>query len=495
MFFECTGGEYTLQNEMGLQQVIYELIETLIKFGVHRYGDPLPTIKDASSYFLASADTVRLVYVRLKHEGYIYLSTGVGATVKVQYSDDEIRQHIKSYFSLRKSTLLAFARSAHPLFGYAQWMAWKNISVETLDELERICLNQDICPPYRMSRQLMLIYGKMGNELFIRLIWQMFTFFQGPFLSVFQNILYFKTGNDPLLNMINLCRDKNWTMLQQAFDDYEKQRLDALYQFFDDYEIPDNDKEEQVDFDWNIYKKTSQICYSLCLELLIEIRQGRYTAGSCLPSLSKLASEKEVGLTTVRRTISLLNHLGAVQSVNGVGTKVLLRQDSAENCDFTNVTIRKRLLDFLHSLHILSLSCRACAQCTIESMTQDMICDWLKKMEGIKRSGFYLDLLYCCYEQISLNAPYSAIQSVYGALSKQFFWGFPLQNLHGDQVAANAYYLPYLENLQNYLRCADSAGFAKELERMQIAETELVAKYLVSLNIHEASVLFIPEAD
>ena len=57
-----------LQRGMELQQVLYDLIETEIKFGVHRYGELLPTIKEASGYFLASADTVRLVYVRLKQE-------------------------------------------------------------------------------------------------------------------------------------------------------------------------------------------------------------------------------------------------------------------------------------------------------------------------------------------------------------------------------------------------------------------------------------------
>ena len=72
-----------MHKERELQHIIYNLFEMQIKFGVHRYGESLPTIKEASNYFLASVDTIRLAYVRLKQEGYISLGAGVGATVRV----------------------------------------------------------------------------------------------------------------------------------------------------------------------------------------------------------------------------------------------------------------------------------------------------------------------------------------------------------------------------------------------------------------------------
>ena len=76
-----------MSNGRELQQIIYELLKTQIEFGMHRCGDSLPTIKEASLYFLASVDTVRLAYLRLKEEGYITLRTCVGATVKIRFTD------------------------------------------------------------------------------------------------------------------------------------------------------------------------------------------------------------------------------------------------------------------------------------------------------------------------------------------------------------------------------------------------------------------------
>lgn len=153
-----------MQREMELQQIIFHIIETQIKFGGHRYGDQLPTLREASSYFLASLDTVRLAYLRLKREGYISISTCVGATVNVDYSDEEIRRHIQRYFGPRREPLLSFAQSVGLLANRVQWYALMSAAPETLDELEYLCFRQDEAPVYRMSRQLQLLYAPSGQR-------------------------------------------------------------------------------------------------------------------------------------------------------------------------------------------------------------------------------------------------------------------------------------------------------------------------------------------
>lgn len=482
-----------MHHDRELWQVIFDLLETQIRFGVYRYGDALPTIRETGGYFLASVDTVRHAYGRLKQEGYISLSTCVGATVKVRYSDEEIRRNIRDYFSSRSGTLLRFARSARPLFGYAQYTAWRYSSPETLREIERSCLQTEVGMPYRMSRQLLLIDGVLGNERFMDLIWQMFLFFQGPFLSAIQNAGYFEDGDGLVLNLVRLCRDGDWQGLRDALEDYEEQRLNALCRFFEEHGVADDPDGGQIDFTWKIYKKSSQRCYSLCMELLVEIGGGVYPEGGYLPPPARLAGEKEVGLTTIRRTIAILGKLGAVQSVNGVGTRVLPRRDSAQNCDFTDGTVQKRLLDFSQCFHILALSCRACAQSTLETMGPGGIGLWLERMEEVRRSGCYERLLYLCYEQIAAYAPFAAVRCVYKELVKQFFWGYPLGDLHGDREAENAHFLPYLDEMEERLKEADAAGFAALLERLQTAETEHVVRYLAGRGIDGAQALLIPE--
>ncbi|MBU9726987.1 GntR family transcriptional regulator [Diplocloster modestus] len=474
-----------------LQQIIYELLKTQIEFGMHRYGDSLPTIKDASTYFLASIDTVRLAYLRLKEEGYITLRTCVGATVKIQYTDEEIRQNFGYYFSCRKESLLVFSQSVGILANFAQWFALKIATRENLDELERLSRQKDISPIYRMSRQLQLLYSPLGNDLLLQLLWQMFLYFQAPLVSISQNLQPINAGTSPFLNMISSVRENDWESLWDAVKLSTEKYSDGLRIFYNKY-IPQHSSCKQIDFSWSIYKKTSQVCYSLCMDLLLAFYEGVYPVGSYLPSPKKLAAEKQVSLNTVRRTIALLNKLGATMSVNGVGTKVLPPLNGAENCDFMDPLIQKRLLEFLQSLHILAFSCRDCAQITLDSISGRSRGQWLQKLEKIKQSDIYDNLIYTNYEFISLHAPYPAICAVYAELTRQLLWGFPLRNLHGDREQTNSYYLPYLESLIDFLARADTAGFSACLEELQIAETGYVARYLSRLGMREAAAIVLP---
>lgn len=479
-----------MQQDMELQQVLYRLFKTQIEFGAHRHGEPLPTIREASEYFRVSVDTVRLVYLRLKQEGYISLSTCVGARVKVNYSKEEIRQNIQHFFAGRKETLLDLAQALRPLCRFAQWFALKNSSEKTLDELERSCAALHLSPVYRMLQQLELIYSPLGNELFMRLMRQIFLFFQGPFLSTPQNIEYFRHKN-PLLEMIRLCRQKDWPALWDAVDAYQTQLIKFLKQFYSE-NIRDQPQAEPVAFSWSIYKKTSQICYSLRLDLLLAMRDGAYPQGSLLPPPAKLAEEKQIALNTVRRTYGLLGKLGAVRSINGVGTMVLPLQQNTANSDLADPQLQKRLLEFAQGCQFLAFSCRACVQATLAGMEPASVAKWIERFEAVERGGVYENLLYTCYAFVAAFAPYRAVRTVYAQLLRMLFWGLPLRELHGGREAANAYFSPYLHTFKGCLHRSDWETFAETLEELQTAETRFIVEYLAERGLEEASAIRIP---
>ena len=477
-----------------LHQIIAHIFELQIQFGVHRCGDSLPTIREASGYFMASVDTVRLAYQRLKQAGYITISTCVGATVKVRYNDGEIEEHIRSYFACRREALLSFSRSTGLLDSYALWYAVRHASAETLKELEMSGLRRDLPPVYRMSRQLQLLYTPLGNELLLRLFWQMFLFFQAPFVSTPEIRRTVGGSDSPLLGMIRSAREQDWEALWGAGEANAERNRTSLCRFLDEH-IPTNTADRPIEFTWSIYKKASQICYSLCMELLMGVHEGVYPVGSFLPSPQRLAGEKGVGLNTVRRAIVLLNKLGALKTVNGVGTMVLPPLESCEHCDWTDSTIQKRLLDFLYSVHIIALSCRACAQSTVASMDAAARGQWLECMEEIRSSGVYENFLYTCSAFIARHAPIPLIRTVYRELTRQLFWGFPLRRLHGDRESTNGYYLPYMTALTGFLVRGNAEGFSAGLEELLTAETTRIARYLTDLGIREASGVVVPSRE
>ena len=62
----------------------------------------------------------------------------------------------------------------------------------------------------------------------------------------------------------------------------------ALYQFYEK-RIPLPPPKTQESFQWSSYKKVSQRCYTLCLEIMVGIKRGIYPVGSKLPALHALA--------------------------------------------------------------------------------------------------------------------------------------------------------------------------------------------------------------
>ena len=480
-----------MQNEMQLQQLVYGVMETQIKFGSLPYGSSLPTIKETSKYFCVSVDTVRQVYLRLKQAGYISLSPSIGARVSVQYSPEETTQHIQAFFVARQDTLIDLARSAQPLFLYAFWLALKTAPKEILDLVEQRCLDQDLPLPYRMSWNLLQLFRSLGNDLFLRLIWQTCLLLYAPFLSIPFSKEAMTHESTRFLHIIHLCKQKDWTTLWHTLEAHQTQTFHTMRNFYE-ANLPHSRSVKQIQFSWNIYKKASQVCYSLCEEILHAIAKGAYPVGSYLPPPAQFAKENKVSINTIRRSISILNKLGATQSVNGVGTKILPPVLCSKNCDFSNPIIRNRLLDFVQTFQIFALSCKRCVKLTLAAMDTTSIQQTVRRLNQIKHLGCNEMMLYICFELISLYAPYQAIRTIYTELLKQLIWGFPLGDLHGDRQSTNAYFLPYLDYFMDCLTRFDFDGFSEMLEKLQLNETDFSAKYLMAIGIKEAEDILIP---
>ncbi|MFQ8600566.1 MAG: GntR family transcriptional regulator [Oscillospiraceae bacterium] len=309
------------------------------------------------------------------------------------------------------------------LFGNAQWLSSKRLP-ELLAQIEQITVPKESITPYIIIRQLQAIYGALGNDLLMRLVWQAFMFFLAPFLSVSGNLVLLHQNQNPLLHMVALCREKNWPALSACIDAFQEQKGIAFRRFYES-RIQSTASDQQAAFTWSVYKKASQICYSLGMELLVAIGQGVYPSNSLLPSLNTLAKEKHVSVNTVRRTMALLNDIGATKSINGVGTKVLPPDQIAENCDLSQASVQKRLFSHAESVHILALSCRQVAEATIPSIDQETIKKWKAKLAAYARVERYELAPYAIINLISQDAPFMAVRTVYTELFRNLFLGIP----------------------------------------------------------------------
>ena len=482
-----------MEHILELQQIIYSVLKTQIQFGVYRAGERLPTMEDACRLFGVSIRTIRSAYQQLQHEGFITISKKIGVKVNVQYGEEEIEYHIQKFFISRKDALIDLSQSIRPLLSGIQWLSNQNASPKLLEEIEHLARGNEIPRPYKLVLKLQLIYGSLNNRLLMRLVLQIYMFFLAPFLSVPQTLKGLEPEHSPLPQIIDLCQKQNWSQLQIAIETFEEQITSSLYQFYEE-RIHTPVPREQESFQWSGYQKASQRCYSLGMEILIGISWGHYPAGSRLPSISKLAEEKNVSAITIRRTLSLLNSIGVTNTINGAGTYILPLKDVPSHCDFTSSAVRKRLLDFVQSLQILTLSCKQVAEITFSTENSRAAGQCMERLVMLQQRQRCELAAYSILELITRQAPLIAVRTVYTALFHQLLWGYPIRNMRAGQENLNKYYFPRLAFFLECLKKADIERFSKELENLLFSELDFTVKQLVKLGITEAAQFSIADA-
>lgn len=477
-----------MDKVMELHQIIYGLLASQIEFGTYRYKDPLPKMEEVSQWFSVSLDTVKAAYRQLKENGYIISVRKAGAFVAVRFQDEELERNIQKYFSLRKNAVMDLCHAFVPLFSYIQWYGLKNAGPEQLDELEHLCTRSNILRPYVLAQHIRLIYGSLNNDLLLRLIWQAYLFFQAPFFSLPSNLVAFEDSDNPLLNMIRHCRRNDWDGLWKTVAACQE-RIASATRWFYENRVTIDSPGEPVPFDWNIFQSPSQRCYSIAINLLKGFRLGIFTPEDFLPAPAEIAEHMKASAITVRRTLTMLNQLGVIQSINGVGTKVLNMEESMKNCDFTQPVIQRRMLDFVQSLQILAMTCEACAKIVIKDA--HAVGEWKDRLAYIKENGRFESVIFASLEIIPLYSPNQVIREIYEKLLQLLLWGYPLRSMHGSRADINSYYLPHINSLQESLERSDWDSLAAELENLLIYELRFAAARLEELGIKGATSLIV----
>ena len=476
-------------SELELHQVIYSYLLAQIQFGFYRRGDSLPGMEVLSRQSHISLDTVTQAYHRLCHEGYISLTQKAGAKVTVSYSREEIDGQVRHYFAQRETALRDLSRSIWPLFGWALWLSLKHSPPEAAERMVELTRDEHK-PPTVIWQHLEQQYGALGNALLMRLMRHLYLFFQGPFYSVRENAPYFEKGLLWQQNVAVLSRDENWTALAGVLKTAQDDLTHAVSQF---YEGQSPEPVPQIGFRWNAYKKSAQLRYSLAIELLTDISRGTYPPGSFLPPARRLAAEKGVSLSTVRRTVSLLNGIGAVKSFRTRGMQVLPPEQSTEHSDLAQPDIQRRLLDVAASLQIYALSSRAVSELTLASLDDDALHLWKDRLLDLQNRQRLELLTYVSMDLLSNSAPCQTVRTIYSELLRLLFWGHPLRGMRGTPETVSRAAAPFLYQMIQALEERNFPGFSGVLEELSVHELCVTVDQLIRLGIRGAEDILLPD--
>ncbi len=419
-----------MQNEQNFSNLIYEYFVMRFHFQYYSYGDFLPTIDTLCRQFSVSSQTVKSALKRMSLEGYISTRNGRNARVIFQQSKKEFADYSLRFFSERPSAFTDFYESCTLIFTPLIIEGLCRIDKKEADFLFHLA-------DYPDSDSLLHFYcfilQKTDNQLAMNLFWESslflgFPYFKENLTSAVYNVSLIKRE---LKDLISHGMDRNKAMIRTTLLEFQKEIMTTVKSQVNEhvYPVP---KKEQVHFNWRIYRDRPQICYTLATHILHHIYIGEYRGLQFLPSYEAMARQFHVSVSTVRRTISILNRIGVVSSINGIGTQIHMPDDCDGEPDFSVQAFRRNLPFYMQAFEIVLYTCQDVICNTFSAVKPDIKEEFTASLEESLEQGHCHFSVLSFFNFIANYNPLQGIREIYAKIYSLFLWGAPLRQCCRD---------------------------------------------------------------
>lgn len=467
-----------MQSEQQFSNLVYEYFLIRIQFRYYTYGDTLPSIDTLCREFSVSSQTVKMALKRLRREGYIDMGNGRSTKVIFQQDQETSNQCIMRYFSGRIHCFRDLYQSVSLIIEPLLLEGFCRIDGKDLASLTRLA---DAACLEDVLHLFCFILQKTDNPLAMNLYWETMIYWGLLFLKNDYNNGFTDTDmiRRELKRCILLAENKEWDLLAPQFQAFRQGSIETIVDHLI-RQFPSLEGGEHVPFVWRIYRVRPQVCYSLAAHLLHEIYVGSYRDTVYLPSYEKMAETYNVSVSTMRRTIRVLNQLGAVRSINGKGTMVFGIGSSCDSPDFTEPAIRRNLAYFFQSFELLAYSCETVMGHCLTAATQEEK-SWLtSRLEQDLAHGNHELSLWRCLLFITRHSHLEGIREIYGRIYSLFLWGYPLKASHEYSPALDEAALHLTNTMIRNLKEKNITGCGKAIKKFVTQQFPAAEQYLLS---------------
>ena len=406
-----------------LSNIIYEFFLMRFHFGYYNYGDTLPPIDMICKEFSIAPETVKNALRSLRSEGYIDMHNGRLTKVVYRQTGKQRQETVRSYFSAHYAALLDLYESAGQVFIPLLYQSLRRMAPDGLSRLEPYAERGKFGDVLAFFCDIL---QTLNNPLAMNLFWET-SFFTGLFFlseDTDQDFHDSSASRKGMKEILSCCRNQDWRSLDEVLATFKKTFFQRTSQYIGRFKTCGV---EPVPFTWRIYYGRPQVCYQLATRILHSIYIGDYSHGAYLPSYEKMAKEYAVSVSTVRRTIHVLNQLGATVSVNGIGTRIFSTPGTGNVPVFDSPSIRRNFALFYQAYEIIAYSCEYAFRPALLALSAEETADLVRQLEdNLQRCRYeftFWHLLIC----IARHNPSPAIREVYSRIYSLFIWGYPLK--------------------------------------------------------------------
>ena len=415
-----------MEYEHQLSKLVYEYLVDRFRFGYYQYGDSLPTVEAFCSQFNVSVHTIWAALRRLRTEGYIDMKNGRTTKVIYKQTEQERKDLIVRYFSERWLANIDLYQATELLYIPVLVEGFRRMDETDIGFITRLAEHAD-------REDHILFYSfvlqKINNPLLMNLFWETSLFLGYPFAkNGYRPFAYnAESGRRQLNALVQFVKEGNWARVRSQLQRHHWKVIDNLKRNMGT-QLRTVPKEMQKSFVWRVYNDYPQGCYDLASRLLYEIYMGEYRKTEFLPSYEKLSEKYRVSVSTVRRTVRMTNRMGATQSVNGKGTRIIGPGESPMQPDFTCHAIRRSLSCLIQSLELLLYTCETVSCQFFRNLLPEEREALLTRFEENQRSGSGKLSIYTYLHFVTQYSRIQAIREIYGTIYGLFLWGYPLRD-------------------------------------------------------------------
>lgn len=452
--------------------IIYEYFLARLHFNYYKQGDTLPAVSTLYQQFGVAEQTVKAALKRLRSEGYIAMHNGMNTRVLFLQTPQEACRFAASYFACRRNGILDLVRTSELILNPFLINGLQHLSGSDLLHLSQAARRAN-------TNSLLYVFyyilQQTKNPLVMNLFWEMSLYIGLPFIRDLDTEPYMKTIGTELAALCAAPEDPlnrehlSHTLL--TFLGVYSKKISEYLELQPDL----SQQAEDIPFSWRIYRQQPQVCYSLASHILHDIYLGKCQGREFLPSYQKMAEQYGVSVSTVRRTISQLEHVGAVQPINGRGIRIVSAYSPEIRPDFSDPAIQRNLAFYYQAFELIIYSCERAAQTALQSLSDG---EWaklflqLEEYRNSNRCGLTL-----CYllRFIAAHSPIHGVQEIYGNIYGLFLFGYSLKFLYEDTSKLNTAEIHFTDSLIRHLRehrAADCGSVIRCFVSEQFPNTE-----------------------
>lgn len=447
-----------MSSEERIYRLVFECYEARILYGYYKYGENLPSISKICTVFHMAPATVRAGLSALEKQGYIKIDARKASKVIYKSNPAMQRRSAAEYFVPRKKAIHDLLMSSELLFE-ACWKLGLNQLSDGEWEKFRNTFEQNSDHAVSVTFQFcLMVLRALDNSLILNLYWEILRFLKFPYLTEDE------TWDIPWETFEGKSKSESIVILTDYIKECLYKSVKRLFDFIDEVQKEfELEQEDAFSFQWNIYRQRPQLCYTLVCSVIRDIEKGIYAKGSFLPSLPKMAKHYKVSVSTVRRSLSILNSTGLTESFQGKGTQVL---PDIVPADIERPEIQDGLRMYQESLQLLKLTMKnvmlrtlGCAPDNKKKIFEERFF----QLAGDEKGYLSIEI---CFAFIEEEFPLSGVKECYRKLRELTAWGYPFALYRLKDKAYHEANRKIMKHAVGCLGREDICGFADCFEML-----------------------------